>query len=267
MVRTGDCEMRYRGVARAGAVLLKFYTAATAAVNNVQPVVVDYGPSKAGHLYPYPNALFTTVTVCVPGTSTCQSIDHILVDTGSVGLRILGTQLTIALPNSKDATNNSIGNCVQYADFTYQWGPIAKADVKMAGEVASSIPIQIVGATNFPKVPFDCNFGGYLFPLQDVSQLGANGILGVGLFRQDCGDLCSRDTPVPAYWSCGASTCTIASTALSDQLQNPVWMFPQDNNGLSIVLPQVVATGSPSATGSMIVGICTQSTTALNVAV
>jgi hypothetical protein len=259
--------MRYRCVAKAAAALLMNFTIATAAVNNVQPVVVDYGPSKAGHLYPYPNALFTTVTVCVPGTTTCQSIDHVLIDTGSVGLRILSTQLTIALPNSKDAKNNSIGNCVQYADFTYQWGPIANADVKMAGEVASSIPIQIVGAANFPNPPFDCNFGGFLFPLQDVSQLGANGILGVGLFRQDCRDLCSRDTPIPAYWSCGASVCTIASTALSAQLQNPVWMFPQDNNGLSIVLPQVVATGSPSVTGSMIFGIGTQSNNALNGAV
>jgi len=241
--------------------------AATAAVNNVQPLVVDYGPPTVGNLAPYPNALFTTVTICVPGTTTCQSIDHVLVDTGSTGLRILSSQLTITLPNSKDASNNTIGNCVQYADLHYQWGPVAKADVKLAGEVASSIPIQIVGASNFPAVPFDCNGGGFLFPAQDASELGSNGILGVGLFRQDCGDLCSRDTPVPAYWSCSLSACTIASTALSAQLQNPVWMFPQDNNGLSIVLPQVVATGSRSLTGSMIFGVGTQSNNGLNGAV
>jgi hypothetical protein len=275
--------MRYSRVAMATAVVLMNFTlyayqngdgrstaaaAATAAVNNVQPVVVDYGPTTSGHLAPYPNALFTTVTVCVPGTSTCQSIDHILVDTGSVGLRLLSSQLTLTLPYSKDTSTNLIGNCVQYANLSYQWGPVAKADVKMAGEVASSIPIQIVGAANFPAAPYDCDYGGYLFPAQDVSELGANGILGVGLFRQDCGDLCSRDTPsIPAYWSCRSSACTIASTDLSAQLQNPVWMFPQDNNGLSIILPQVIATGSPSLTGSMIFGIGTQSNNALNGAV
>jgi len=241
--------------------------AATAAVNNVQPVVVDYGPTTVGHLAPYPNALFTTVTICVPGTSTCQSIDHVLVDTGSTGLRILSSALTITLPNSKDASNNTIGNCVQYANLRYQWGPVAKADVKLAGEVASSIPIQIVGAANFPDVPFDCSDGGFFSPAQDASELGFNGILGVGLFRQDCGDLCSGDTPVPAYWSCSLSACTIASTALSAQLQNPVWMFPQDNNGLAIVLPQVIATGSRSLAGSMIFGIGTQSNNVLNGAV
>ena len=260
--------MRYSRVARAAAVLLTTLTAFAAdAVNNVQPVVVDYGPPKAGHLEPYPNALFTTVTICVPGTATCQKIDHVLVDTGSVGLRVLSSQVTIALPNSKDASNNSIGNCVQYADFHYQWGPVAKADVKMAGEVASSVPIQIVGGANFPAVPYDCDYGGFLDPAQDASELGANGILGVGLFRQDCGTLCSRETPIPAYWSCTASACTVASVALSAQLQNPVWMFAQDNNGLSIVLPQVVATGSPSVTGSIIFGIGTQSNNALNGAV
>ena len=271
--------MRYSRVAMATAVVLINFTAyayqdgnasgsiATAAVNNVQPVVVDYGPTTAGHLAPYPNALFTTVTVCVPGTSTCQSIDHVLVDTGSVGLRLLSSQVTITLPHSKDASNNSIGNCVHYVNLSYQWGPVVKADVKMAGEVASSIPIQIVGDANFPAAPFDCSYGGYLFPAQDVSELGFNGILGVGLFRQDCGDLCSRDNPVPAYWSCSSSACTIASTEVSAQLQNPVWMFPQDNNGLSIVLPQVIATGSTPLTGSMIFGIGTQSNNGLNGAV
>ena len=271
--------MPYSRIAMAMAVVLINFTAygyqdgngsspiSTAAVNNVQPVIVDYGPTTSGHLAPYPNALFTTVTVCVPGTSTCQNIDHVLVDTGSVGLRLLSSQLTITLPYSKDAKSNSIGNCVQYVNYSYQWGPVAKAVVKLAGEVASSIPIQIVGDANFPAAPFDCSYGGYLFPAQDVSELGFNGILGVGLFRQDCGDLCSRDTPIPAYWSCSSSACTIASTDLSAQLQNPVWMFPQDNNGLSIVLPQVVATGSTPVTGSMIFGIGTQSNNGLNGAV
>src|SRR5579863_494089 len=154
--------MRYNCVAAATAVLLINFpvsayqdgngsgssrtpaAATSAPVNNVQPVSVDYGPTTSGHLAPYPNALFTTVTVCVPGTSTCQNIDHVLVDTGSVGLRLLSSQVTLTLPFTKDASANLIGNCVQYANLTYQWGPVAKADVKMAGEVASSIPIQIV---------------------------------------------------------------------------------------------------------------------------
>ena len=53
-------------------------------VNNVLPIVVDAGPTGN-----YANGAFATVTVCAPGTSSCQTIDHVLVDTGSVGLRLL----------------------------------------------------------------------------------------------------------------------------------------------------------------------------------
>ena len=60
---------------------------------NVQPIVVDPGP--AGD---YVNGSFTSVTVCVPGTTSCQTIDGVLVDTGSSGLRILSSALTLPLP-------------------------------------------------------------------------------------------------------------------------------------------------------------------------
>src|ERR1700681_941671 len=56
-------------------------------INNVQPVVVDSGPSLNGQPIGANDELFTTITICIPGTSTCQSIDHVLVDTGSSGLR------------------------------------------------------------------------------------------------------------------------------------------------------------------------------------
>jgi hypothetical protein len=226
---------------------------------------MDYGPSVLinGQLQSvgYNNTLYTTVIICVPGTTTCQSIDHVLVDTGSTGLRIPASLVTLSLPFVTDASNNAIGNCVQYADTTYQWGPLVKVDVQMAGEVASSVPIQIVGPTNFAAAPSSCTAGGT--PAQTVADLGANGILGVGIFRQDCGSACSGASPPAVYFTCPASGCVVAPVAVGSQLQNPVWMFPQDNNGLSIILPQVGATGSVSLTGSMVFGIGTQSDNAL----
>ena len=65
--------------------------------SNVVSVVVDAGPLPTTNAAT--NTLFTTVTVCVPGSTTnCQTIDHIQVDTGSYGLRILSSVLTLALP-------------------------------------------------------------------------------------------------------------------------------------------------------------------------
>jgi hypothetical protein len=136
-----------------------------------------------------------------------------------------------------------------------------KVDVQMAGEVASSVPIQIVGPTNFTAAPSLCTSGGT--PAQTVADLGANGILGVGLFRQDCGSACAAAAPPAVYFTCPGSVCVAASVPVASQLQNPVWMFPQDNNGLSIILPQVGAGGSVSLSGSMIFGVGTQSDNAL----
>ena len=82
------------------------------AVNNVQPVVLDYGPTFNGQQAGHDNALYTTVTICQPGTAICQSIDHVLIDTGSTGLRILSSVLTLTLPFTTDANNNLIGNCI-----------------------------------------------------------------------------------------------------------------------------------------------------------
>jgi len=229
--------------------------------SNVQPVVVDSGPSLNGQPIGANDELFTTVTICVPGTSTCQSIDHVLVDTGSTGLRLLSANIALTLPFVTDSGNNPIGNCIQFADTSYQWGPLVKVDVKMAGEVASSVPVQIAGASNFAAVPASCSAGG--IPAQTVLELGANGILGVGLFRQDCGPACASSTPPAIYFSCPATGCTPTSVALTGQLQNPVWMFPQDNNGLAIILPQVGAAGAVSVAGSMIFGIGTQSNNGL----
>lgn len=231
------------------------------APNNVQSVVVDSGPSLNGQPIGANDELFTTVTICVPGTTTCQSVDHVLVDTGSSGLRLLGSEITLTLPFIKDSANNPIGNCVQFADTTYEWGPIVKVDVKMAGETASSVPIQITGQANFAAAPTACSTGGTA--ADTVQSLRAKGTLGVGLFRQDCGPACASSSPPAVYFSCPASGCTATSLALTSQLQNPVWMFQTDNNGLAIVLPQVGAAGAVSVSGSMIFGIGTQSNNGL----
>jgi hypothetical protein len=60
---------------------------------NFQSIVVNAGPANN-----YFNGAFTSVTVCAPGTSSCQTIDGILVDTGSTGLRVLASSMTLSLP-------------------------------------------------------------------------------------------------------------------------------------------------------------------------
>ena len=58
-------------------------SSSTNSAANAVPVIVNAGPTNNAL-----NQLFTTVTVCVPATSSCQTISRILVDTGHVTAKI-----------------------------------------------------------------------------------------------------------------------------------------------------------------------------------
>jgi len=223
---------------------------------NVQPIVVDGGPSG------FANLAFTSVTICVSGTSNCQTIDHIQVDTGSSGLRLMSSVLSpaLSLRQETDATGNPLVTCAQFADG-FSWGPVKIADIRIAGEQASSVPVQVIGDPAFPTIPFSCSSSGP--PENTVMDFGANGLLGVGLFLQDCGNVCAQVALPGGYYICPATGCVPTKAAIAQQLQNPVALFATDNNGVIVSLPAVPAAGQTTAAGSLIFGIGTQANNAL----
>jgi hypothetical protein len=230
-------------------------TSSPPAGNNVASVIVDRGPTVNGSPIGSVNTLFTTITVCAPGSTTsCQTIDHIQVDTGSYGLRLLAPVLTLTLPVEKLAnSSNSLVECTIFLDG-YSWGPVATADVQIGGETAQSLPVQVIGDSRFPTVPANCS--GMGTAEDTVSAFGANGILGIGPFELGCGD-CDTVTH-GIYYACG-TTCaeTVVPTAMQEP--NPVTRFAVDNNGSIIDLPAVASTGAATLAGSLIFGIDTQS--------
>ncbi len=222
------------------------------AVANTVTMTVNSGPT--GNAVDIP---FVDVQICVPGTSNCQTIHSVSVDTGSSGLRILSSALTLSLPQENATSGSALVECAQFVSFV-TWGPIRMADVKMAGESASNVPIQVIGDPAFGNIPSGCS--NVASPAQTLTALGANGILGVGLFRQDCGPGCASSTNPGFYYQCPTpSTCSGTTATLTQQAQNPVWMFSSDNNGVLIQLPQIADSGAPSVQGSLIFGIGTQS--------
>lgn len=229
-----------------------------APASNVVSVVVDAGPTSTS---PDVNTLFATVTVCTPGSTTnCQTIDHIEVDTQSFGLRILAQALTLALPVQAAAVGGSLLECTAFVDG-YSWGPVALADVKISGESASSVPVQVIGDANFSTVPAACS-GQAPTEEDTVAAFGANGILGIGVFDQDCGTTCVTAVDNGLYFACSSTQCQDTSVALAAQVTNPVSMFAKDNNGSIIQLPSVPAQGAATLTGSLIFGIDTQTNNA-----
>ncbi len=229
----------------------------TSSGSNVQPITVNTGP--AGN---YIDGAFTSVTVCVPGSTTsCQTIGGILVDTGSSGLRILSSALTISLPQQTGVNGSPIAECLPFLDGI-TWGPVQSVDLTIAGEEAKSLPIQVIGSSSFPTIPGGCTSNGA--PQDDLAKLGANGILGVGNFAQDCGSACtvSGGNNPGLYYSCPNSGCEVTTEALSNQVPNPVVLFATDNNGVIIELPSVTG-AETSVSGSLIFGIGTQSNNGL----
>jgi len=227
--------------------------------SNVVPIQVNTGPDSAA--FTYVNGAFVSVTVCSPGTATCQTIPEVLVDTGSVGLRIVSENvLTVALPQQKTSGGEAVAECLQFLD-SYTWGPVEMADVKIGGETASSVPVQVLSDTDY-QVPASC---GSMTPgssADTVATLGANGILGVGLYAQDCGSTCPA--AANTYFSCPSATtaCTAIAQSAADQVTDPVTLFAKDNNGVILELPGVSG-AEATVNGSLVFGIGTESNNTL----
>ncbi|MBS0184278.1 MAG: DUF3443 domain-containing protein [Nitrospira sp.] len=203
------------------------------------------------------NQLCTQVTICQPGTSTCQTISDILVDTGSIGVRIFGSVLSIPLQQEVESPGHPIGECVSFIDGSALWGSVQLADVVLAGEPAVTVPIHVIAPTFAGQSPSQnpCNS----VVDSDPRTAGFNGILGIGLFTHDCGISCEINDNNNLYFSCVASTCGSIAAPLPTQVQNPVWLLPSDNNGVILTLPNVPAMGAPVLSGSVILGIGTAS--------
>ncbi|MGB7281372.1 MAG: DUF3443 domain-containing protein [Candidatus Acidiferrum sp.] len=224
--------------------------------SNVQTMTINAGPAGG-----YVDGAFTSVTVCVPGSTTnCQTVDGILVDTGSSGLRMLSSALTITPTQQKDSSGDAIGECVPFVDG-FTWGAVQTVDMTIAGEEAKSLPIQVINS-NFSSIPNSCSSNGS--PENDLADLGANGILGVGNFPEDCGGGCTENGGANPglYYACPGQTCTVTTESIADQVQNPVVLFATDNNGVVIKL-EAVTGAEASVSGSLIFGIGTQSNNAL----
>ena len=223
---------------------------------NVLRVSVDAGPTGNSV-----NRLYASVTICQPGSSTlCQTIDRVLVDTGSTGLRLLSSVMAPGL-NLNRLTGNSglpLLNCAQFVDNTFAWGPVAVADILLGGKRAASVPIQVIADPAFNRLASACSSGDVL---TSPATLDANGILGLGLYKEDCGASCATSAGNGFYYTCASASCfsTVRSVAsIAKQLKNPVPLFATDNNGFLVDLPAVSLAGASSLEGSVIFGIATQ---------
>jgi hypothetical protein len=227
----------------------------TALAANAVQMVVEAGPANTV------NVPFTSITLCAPGTGRCQTIDHIIVDTGSSGVRVFASLLDPALDlPQQSAGAGALGECTQFADGSV-WGSVRLADLQIGAEKAASLPVQLMADPQFAAVPQACSSTGAVNAT--VQSFGANGIIGVGPQREDCGDSCAQNASAGVYFACSGGSCQGAAVPAEQQVQNPVARFAVDNNGVLLKFPTLPAGGAASATGTLIFGIGTAGNNAL----
>ncbi len=250
----------------------------TPALTNFTTLTVDGGPTALTsnpNGYIDDNIAFVSVTICAPGSTTnCQTIDHVQVDTGSTGLRILASAITpsllSALPTETDANSNPVGECFGYVDG-YTFGSVRQADFQIGGEKVASLPLQAIGDTGaFSTVPSTCSSGGGT-NINTLLALGANGVIGLGVMATDCDAACTVAGGYGAaiYYDCPSTGCAsiitraASTTAPFQQLPNPVAAMSVDNNGTIISLPASPTAGEATMTGTLYFGIGTQTNNGL----
>lgn len=208
------------------------------------------------------------IKICAPGTSRCQVVSNVLVDTASYGLRIARDAIpgvVDSLPKTTTSDGSTLSECGQFVS-SYTWGTVRTIDLSIGDERASSLPVQIIGDLGTDNVPSSCTNGNKA--VSSATDLGANGILGIGPAPYDCGATCVKVASLSNYYSCadGNSSCVRVTVPLSQQISNPVGQFAADNNGVIVQMPQISADGQESATGSLIFGISTQGNNAFGAA-
>ena len=217
------------------------------------------------------NIPYVSVTVCQPGavpsSASCRTIDDVLLDTGSTGLRLFSSaanQLSgLVLPAQALTSVPSLYECAQFLN-TVALGTVNLADVYMGGdqahlsqggEKAASLPIHLLDTNPpAPDASSPCGQAPRLATTTDAARnlqsLSANGILGVSMFTNDG----------QGYFSCAsyASGCMLTNVGAGKQVQNPVSSFGLDSNGVVLQLPALPATGALSARGFLIFGVGTR---------
>ena len=239
---------------------------------NTTEIVVDAGPAS-GFSLGAANIAYVTVTVCTPGSATdCVDVDHVVLDTGSIGLRLIkSTVAALSLPAlslpADAASGTPAGPAVECYPFVLGglWGPLASADLHIGGELAAALPIQLIDDTMPPTyaAPADCIAASNGGLLSSVASLQAKGVLGVGMIAYDCGRDCIAGNyssfGYALYDSCPGAACVPAAVPVALQIQNPVAHFAVNNNGTIIALPALPDLGAGVAKGRLVFGIGTQS--------
>lgn len=197
------------------------------------------------------NRLTVSVTLCEPGTERCATIDDVMVDTGSTGLRLEASAVpsSLDLPAVTGADRKPLAECLRFVHDN-AWGPLHRADVRIGGLTAKDLPVQVI-ADDLGLWPAGC-------PTSTVKPT-SNGTLGIGPHLFDCQGSCTQREDSPGVFALdgGAWLPLLGSVPVAARLPNPVSRFPRHGNGVVFDLPISPADGADEIRGMLTFGVGT----------
>lgn len=209
---------------------------------NSMPIVVKGISTATAHAF---NRITASIRVCTPGSDTaCVTVDNVILDTGSVGLRLQGRALAASsLPVVTTADNRPVAECFAFVGRSNIWGNVRRADVHLGGLVARNIPVQVSDRTL--ARPADNSCPDY------NNDPASNATLGIGWAKLD---------RAGTYYECGASDCTrFANGTVPPEVRvpNPVSRLPVHDNGEVFEIPQARAAVTDQIAGTLFFGVGT----------
>ncbi len=199
------------------------------------------------------NRMVVRLTVCDPGTDHCATIDDIMVDTGSTGLRLEASAIpsTLTLPAFTGPDGKPLAECLRFVHDD-AWGPLYRADLRIGGLIAENLPIQIIADDAQPR-PAGCP--------ESTATPTSNGTLGIGPHLLDCQGACAQDTNQPGVFveNSGSWLPFRGAVPAESRLPNPIASFPQHANGVVFDLPAAPYDGAAEIVGTLTFGVDTAS--------
>ena len=197
------------------------------------------------------NRMVVSVTLCGPGTGHCATIDNVMVDTGSTGLRIESSAIPadLVLPAFTATDGKPLAECLRFV-HDEAWGPLYRADMRIGGLTAKNLPIQVIADDLRPR-PAGC-------PVS-IAKPTSNGTLGIGPHLLDCQGACMQNASRPGVFvkNTGSWQPLLGSVPIESRLPNPVALFAQHGNGIVLDLPASPAAGTSEIAGTLTFGVGT----------
>ena len=195
------------------------------------------------------NRMVASVTVCEPGTERCATVDDVMVDTGSTGLRLEASAMPtwLRLPAFPGPGGRPLAECLRFVHDT-AWGPLYRADVRLGGLTAKGLPLQVIDDQGGLQ-PQAC-------PRSDVRPT-SNGTLGIGHHLYDCQGTCGQRADAPGVFVRDGAEWSPSEGAIEPayRLPNPVSYLPGHDNGIVIELPASPAGGAREVAGTLTFGV------------